>query len=84
MDCTRPILGKIATSVGHLDDDQHHHIPNIRELKELAKSNNLKVIEAKKFMFSPIGFPLEIIIERILRKLKLSILMANQLVIAKK
>ena len=47
-----PFWEKIATSVGHLDDDQHHHIPNIRELKELAKSNNLKVIEAKKFMFS--------------------------------
>ena len=32
-------------------------------------------------MFSPIGFPLEISIERLLIKLRLSALMANQLLI---
>ena len=79
-----PFWEKIATLVGHLDGEQHHHIPNIKELKELANSNNLKVVEAKKFMFSPIGFPLEIKIERLLIKLRLSALMANQLLIAKK
>ena len=79
-----PFWEKIATLVGHLDDEQHHHIPNIKELKKLANSNNLKVIEAKKFMFSPIGFPLEVKIEKILIKLRLSALMANQLLIAKK
>lgn len=79
-----PFWEKIATLVGHLDDEQHHHIPNIKELKKLANSNNLKVVEAKKFMFSPIGFPLEITIERLLNKLRLSALMANQLLIAKK
>ncbi len=79
-----PFWEKIATLVGHLDEEQHHHIPNIKELKKLANSNNLKVIEAKKFMFSPIGFPLEVKIEKILIKLRLSALMANQLLIAKK
>ena len=79
-----PFWEKIATFVGHLEEEQHHHIPNIKELKELANSNNLKVVEAKKFMFSPIGFPLEISIERLLIKLRLSALMANQLLIAKK
>ena len=79
-----PFWEKIATLVGHLDDEQHHHIPNIKELKKLANLNNLKVVEAKKFMFSPIGFPLEIKIERLLIKLRLSALMANQLLIAKK
>ena len=79
-----PFWEKIATLVGHLDDEQHHHIPNIKELKKLANSNNLKVVEAKKFMFSPIGFPLEVKIEKILIKLRLSALMANQLLIAKK
>ena len=79
-----PFWEKIATLVGHLDEEQHHHIPNIKELKKLANSNNLKVVEAKKFMFSPIGFPLEVKIEKILIKLRLSALMANQLLIAKK
>tara|TARA_Y100001978_G_C23592057_1_gene384388 strand:+ start:120 stop:803 length:684 start_codon:yes stop_codon:yes gene_type:complete len=79
-----PFWEKIATLVGHLDGEQHHHIPNIKELKKLANSNNLKVVKAKKFMFSPIGFPLEIKIERLLIKLRLSALMANQLLIAKK
>ena len=35
----------------------------------LATQNNLEVIESKKFMFSPIGFPYEITIEKFLRKL---------------
>ena len=79
-----PFWEHIATSVGHLEEEQHHNIPNLEDLKNLAIKNNLEVIEAKKFMFSPIGFPLEIIIEKFLRKLRLSFLMANQLIIAKK
>ena len=79
-----PFWEHIATAVGHLEDEQHHHIPNLRDLKNLAIKSNLEVIEAKKFMFSPIGFPYEIMIEKFLRKLSLSFLMANQLVIAKK
>jgi len=79
-----PFWEHIATSVGHLDEEQHHHIPDLKELIKLAENNNLKILEAKKFMFSPIGFPFEIFIEKILRKLRLSSIMANQLVIAKK
>jgi len=79
-----PFWENVATFVGHLEEEQHHHIPNLKDLKNLATKINLEVIEAKKFMFSPIGFPYEIIIEKFLRKLSLSFLMANQLVIAKK
>lgn len=79
-----PFWEKVATSIGHLDEEQHHHIPDLKELSKLAVDNKLNILEAKKFMFSPIGFPFEIIIEKFMRKLRLSSLMANQLVIAKK
>lgn len=79
-----PFWEHIATAVGHLKEEQHHNIPNLTQLRDLAESNGLKVIEAKKFMFSPIGFPFEILIEKFIRKLYLSFMMANQLIIAKK
>ena len=79
-----PFWEHIATSVGHLEEEQHHHIPNLDELKNMATTNKLFVLESKKFMFSPIGFPFEIKIEKFLRKLGLSFLMANQLIIAQK
>ena len=50
MDCSRSIWEKIATFVGHLEEEQHHHIPNMKELKEL-NANNLKVVEAKSLCF---------------------------------
>ncbi len=79
-----PIWEKIATFVGHLEDDVHHYVPNLDKLKDWAVKNNLEIIEAKKFMFSPIGFPFELTIEKIIRKIRLSFLLANQLIIARK
>ena len=79
-----PIWENIATFVGHLEDDVHHYVPNLDKLKDWAVKNNLEIIEAKKFMFSPIGFPFELTIEKIIRKIRLSFLLANQLIIARK
>jgi hypothetical protein len=41
-------------------------------------------MDAKKFMFSPVGFPAEKLIERGMRAAKLDLMMANQLVVVRK
>ena len=50
-----PFWENVATAVGHLEDEQHHHIPNLKELEKLATQNNLKVIESKKLCFLLLG-----------------------------
>ncbi|MDQ1328610.1 MAG: hypothetical protein QG641_1895, partial [Candidatus Poribacteria bacterium] len=42
------------------------------------------VLEAYKFMISPIGFPFELKVERFFRMAKLGSLLLNQAIIAKK
>ena len=39
---------------------------------------------AQKFMLSPIGMPLETLAEKMVRKLHLDFMMANQFVVARK
>ena len=79
-----PFWEHVATMVGHLADEQHHEVPNLKRLCELAEGGDLEVIQAQKFMLSPIGMPAEFSIERICRALGLSFMMANQLVVAQK
>ena len=78
-----PFWERIATKIGHLDDEQHSEVPNLKKLCSLAKNGGLEVITAQKFMISPIGMPAEFLAERILRFFKLNFLMANQLLVAK-
>ncbi len=78
-----PFWEFVASKAGHLDDDMHHEVPNIKRIKELIHKSGMIVLHSKKFMLSPIGMPGEFIIENFLRKLKLNFLMANQLVVAK-
>jgi len=79
-----PFLEDIATRVGHLEDEQHHHVPNLVELTNMSISSGLNVLEARKFMLSPVGLPFEFTIESIIRRLRLSVLLANQLVVSRK
>ncbi|HUV42939.1 MAG TPA: class I SAM-dependent methyltransferase [Patescibacteria group bacterium] len=79
-----PFWEKTATLVGHLKKESHYSTLDLRELTKILKKQGFQILEKKKFMFSPIGFPREEAIEKILRLFSLNALMANQLIIAKK
>lgn len=79
-----PFLDHIATLVGLVDDPGHCSGFRLKDLKRLAETFEFDVLEHKKFMFSPIGFPAEKLIERILGPVGLNLLMANQLAVWRK
>jgi hypothetical protein len=79
-----PFFEHIATRIGHLEDEQHHKTFNLQELKSLFELHGFNILKAEKFMMSPIGFPCELKIEKIMKSLGLNFLMLNQLVVAQK
>ncbi|OUU19471.1 MAG: hypothetical protein CBB97_19340 [Candidatus Endolissoclinum sp. TMED37] len=79
-----PFWENIATKVGHFKDGQHNEVPNLQRLTKRVTNAGMDVLKAEKFMLSPVGMPAEISIERFFRKLGLSFMMANQLLVAKK
>ncbi len=78
-----PFWERIATMVGHLHDEQHHKVMNLKEIASLMKEVGFLIIEKKKFMLSPVGIPLECLIENTVRSMGLNFLFANQLVVGK-
>ncbi len=79
-----PLIEWIASAIGLLNEPGHQQTFNLRQLCGLVEFAGFKVIESRKFMFSPIGFPAERTIERLLNTIGLSFVMANQLLVAKK
>lgn len=79
-----PLFEHIATKVRHLEEEQHVKTFKLSELISLLKSKGFRVIRAEKFMMSPIGFPCEIKIEKVMKFVKLDFLLLNQLVAAQK
>lgn len=77
-----PMIEKIATTVGLFKNSGHQTTLKLKEVCSLCEKNGFAILEARKFMFSPVGFPAEKTIERILARLGLSVIMANQLVVA--
>ncbi len=77
-----PFWEHVATLVGHLADEQHHEVMNLKRLAALCEGAGLRVAEASKFMLSPVGMPFELAVERVVRGLRLDFLFANQLVAA--
>ena len=79
-----PLWEEIASRVGHLEEDQHFEVMNLKQLEKCSTNASFEIVKSEKFMFSPIGFPFEEGIEKILRILHLNFLMANQLLVSKK
>mgnify|MGYP001015503546 CR=1 FL=1 len=79
-----PFFERIATKIGHLKDEQHNKTFSLADLKILVEDEGFQIILAEKFMISPIGFPLEDVIESIIRTIGLDFLLLNQLLIGKK
>lgn len=79
-----PFWENIATKIGLLDCGQHHEIMNLKQLADLVGKGGFELLDAYKFMLSPIGLPFEFAIENFLRRLNLDCLMANQFVVGKR
>lgn len=79
-----PFWELIATTVGHLKNDQHNEVMNLAQLCNLAQENGFIVLKTQKFMLSPVGMPFEFFVEKWMRRLHLDFMMANQLLVAAK
>ena len=79
-----PFFEHIATKIGHLKEEQHQKTFKLSELRSLFVLHGFKILKAEKFMMSPIGFPYEVKIEKILKSIGLEFLLLNQLVVGQK
>lgn len=79
-----PTWERIATRLRLLRDAGHEQTLDLNTLCALAHTEGFRVESAYKFMFSPIGFPFEQMIEKIIRRLNLDAMLANQLLVARK
>ncbi|MEG3594478.1 MAG: methyltransferase domain-containing protein [Chloroflexota bacterium] len=79
-----PNLEHLASKIGLLKESGHHHTFTLDMICQLFEQNKLDILESRKFMFSPIGFPAEIFIERLIRYFGLGMVLANQLLVARK
>ncbi|NJN68000.1 MAG: methyltransferase domain-containing protein [Chloroflexaceae bacterium] len=79
-----PLMEKISSRIGLLKEAGHQETLNLSQLCERSEAAGFQVVEAKKFMFSPVGFPAEKLIERGMRAVGLDLVMANQLVVVRK
>lgn len=78
-----PFWERVATTIGHLQNELHHKVMNLGELSSLFEEVGFEIVEQKKFMLSPVGMPLEIPMEKVVRVIGLNFLFANQLVVGK-
>lgn len=79
-----PNLEHLASKLGLLKESGHHHTFTLDTICELVEQSKLEILESRKFMFSPIGFPAEIFIEKLIRYFGLGMVLANQIVVARK
>lgn len=79
----QPTMEKIASAIGLLKESGHQETFTLPELAVLFQENGFAVLEQKKFMFSPVGFPAEKQIERVFGPLGLQLVMANQLIVGR-
>jgi ubiquinone/menaquinone biosynthesis C-methylase UbiE len=77
-----PSLERLASALGILKEAGHHKTFGLGELCQLLEEKCFEIVESRKFMFSPIGFPAERVMERVFGPIGLKYLMANQLVVA--
>jgi hypothetical protein len=79
-----PFIDRLAEILGIWKATGHQQAFNLRQLQILSTAKGFEVLAARKFMFSPIGFPFEEQIERLFGPLGLSLVMANQLLVARR
>ncbi|NJL33435.1 MAG: class I SAM-dependent methyltransferase [Chloroflexaceae bacterium] len=76
-----PTLERISARIGLLKEPGHQETFNLQQLRDLFERAGFEVVQTKKFMFSPVGFPAEKVIERGISAAGLDVVMANQLIV---
>ena len=79
-----PVMDHIASALHLLKETGHQFHFKLSDLRALALECGMATEEARKFMFSPIGFPAELTIERLFGPLGLSLIMVNQICVLRK
>ena len=79
-----PFFEKISDLIGGIPKEVHQLTFNLVTLKKLLNKFGFKISLSKKFMLTPIGFPFENFIENFLNKIKLDLLLLNQLIVGEK
>lgn len=79
-----PRMERIASAIRLLRNAGHQRTFKLDELCQLVQACGCEILEARKFMFSPIGFPAEEHVERLLTLAGLTGMLANQLVVARR
>jgi hypothetical protein len=75
-----PFFERLAAWIGHLPDEQHAQTFNLAFLKTMLKGVGFEVVEAGKFMLSPVGFPLERRVEWMFKRVGIGGVLLNQIV----
>ena len=76
-----PFFEHIAGFIGHLDDEAHQETMTCKTLNRYLIEAGFEPVEVDKFMCWPWGFPGELIIERIMKKIGLRFLLLNQMAV---
>ena len=79
-----PFFDRISELIGQQQRDIHLKRFTLDELRQLCSKVGLKTLKAERFMMSPIGFPKEKAIERVMQAIGLGFLLMNQLLVATK
>jgi ubiquinone/menaquinone biosynthesis C-methylase UbiE len=84
MTTPQPTMERISSAIGLLKEAGHQETLNLKQLESMFVGEGFEVLEKRKFMFSPVGFPAEKTIERIMGPLGLNLVMANQVIIGRR
>lgn len=79
-----PFWDKIGQKIDHQEKETHIQAFNLKKLNRMFKAVKFKNLRAEKFMLSPIGFPFELKIEKLLKFLKLDFVLLNQIIVGMK
>lgn len=79
-----PFWEGIATRIGHLKEEEHHELITLKKLIPLFHASGFTVVNAERFMISPVGMPFELEIEKALKLCRLSFLLLNQKIVGRK
>ncbi len=77
-----PLWDKIAGTLGMIRGD-HQSTMSLSALMGLCRKASFEIVKKKGFMISPIGFPGELLIERLFSILRLDRFLPNQLIVVR-
>ena len=81
---SQPFYVRIYTWFDKYERETSHELVSLTRMIRLSQQAGFEKLKAKRYMMSPIGFPWERSIEKILRKVGLRFFLISQLVVGRK